>query len=84
MTGIGIIILYWGYACVSWGVNAFQGNSQSPFVSQIFPFAQSTATSPSSTPNTAATKASASSSTKVAAPTKVKGANGWATKAPTS
>lgn len=39
MTGIGILLIFLGYATATWGVNSIQGNKQAPFVSQIFPFA---------------------------------------------
>lgn len=45
MTGIGIVVGFIGYAAVAWGVNSIQGNSQKPFIQQIFPFAQQVKTS---------------------------------------
>lgn len=40
MTGVGIILAFFGYAAVYWGVNAIQGNSQPQFITQVIPFAK--------------------------------------------
>lgn len=69
MAGIGIIVMYIGYAIVLWGVNSFQGNSQAPFISQIFPF---------DSPTTAPT------SPTVKAPPGTEGPQGTTTKAATT
>ena len=39
MSGLGIIVMYVGYAVIYWALQAFQGNSQDSFISYILPFA---------------------------------------------
>jgi hypothetical protein len=36
--GLGLIIMYIGYAIIYWGVNAIQGKRQDTFVTYILPF----------------------------------------------
>lgn len=40
MMGLGLVLGLVGYAAIHWGVNSIQGNPQTPFVQQIFPFAK--------------------------------------------
>lgn len=56
MTGIGIVVLLFAYACIEWGVNAIQGTPQSSFASKIFPFAGLAGTSPSQPQETSTTQ----------------------------
>ena len=37
--GLGMIVMYVGYAILFWTIQAFQGNSQDSFTSYLLPFA---------------------------------------------
>ena len=37
MMGVGMIVMYLGYAIIYWGVNAIQSKSQPSFVSYLIP-----------------------------------------------
>lgn len=56
MTGLGMIVLYLGYAVIYWAIQSFQGNSQDSFISYLIPGAptnsggSSQSTSPAGTP----------------------------------
>lgn len=39
MIGIGILTMFIGYAIIYWAINAFEGKSQNPFITYIFPWA---------------------------------------------
>lgn len=62
MTGIGIILIYLGYAIYYWALNAIQGKSQDSFAHYILPFApkQSAGFSPNVSGNVASTGGSPS------------------------
>lgn len=38
MAGLGILIAFFGYAILYWGVEAIQGNNQPHFVTYVFPW----------------------------------------------
>lgn len=42
MTGLGMIVLYIGYAALYWAIESFQGNDQQSFISYLVPFAPQT------------------------------------------
>ena len=57
MTGIGLLLIYLGYAIIYWSLNSIQGNQQDSFAKYLFPFAPQSTTPSGTGPGTTQGKA---------------------------